>query len=69
MIAIRKATPSDCDQIWNIIKQVIAGGDIIAFSPDSSKEKMLGFWCGPDKHTYSLIFFGEVNFSDFLINN
>ncbi|NII28237.1 GNAT family N-acetyltransferase [Pseudoflavitalea sp. X16] len=52
MIEIRKATPEDHDQIWNIIRQVIAGGDTYVFSPDSSKEKMLAYWCGQDKHTY-----------------
>ena len=69
MIAIRKATPTDYNQIWNILKQVIAGGDTIVFSPDSSKEKMLGFWCGPDKHTYVAISEGEIVGTLFIKDN
>ena len=52
MIKMRQAIPADHGQIWNIIRQVIAGGDTYVFSPDSSKEKMLEYWCGKDKHTY-----------------
>lgn len=52
MIEIRKAIPSDYDEIWNIIKEVIATGDTYVFSPTSSKEKMLAYWCGSDKHTF-----------------
>jgi ribosomal protein S18 acetylase RimI-like enzyme len=52
MIEIRKATPEDQDQIWDIIRQVIAEGDTYVFSPESSKEKMLAYWIGSDKHTY-----------------
>ena len=52
MIEIRKATPSDHDPIWSIIKEVISSGDTYVFSPASSKEKMLSFWCGEDKLTY-----------------
>jgi ribosomal protein S18 acetylase RimI-like enzyme len=52
MIKIRQATSEDEEQIWNIIKQVIVEGDTYVFSPDSTKEKMLAFWFGQDKHTY-----------------
>ncbi|QDK79996.1 GNAT family N-acetyltransferase [Spirosoma sp. KCTC 42546] len=52
MIDIRKATPADQEPIWEIIKPVIASGDTYVFDPNSSKEKMLAYWCGPDKHTY-----------------
>ncbi|MBD2705364.1 GNAT family N-acetyltransferase [Spirosoma sp. BT702] len=52
MITIRKATPADADAIWAIIKEVIATGDTYVFAPDSSREKMLNFWLGADKHTY-----------------
>src|SRR5258706_2987432 len=60
MIEIRKATPADHNQIWNIIGQVIAEGDTYVFSPDSSKEKMLAYWCGQDKHTYVATIDSEV---------
>lgn len=52
MIEIRKATVTDSDKIWNIIKEVIATGETYVFNPDSPKEKMLAYWCGQDKHVY-----------------
>jgi L-amino acid N-acyltransferase YncA len=52
MIKIRKATLADQDQIWDIIKQVIAEGDTYVFSPSSPKDKMLAYWFGQDRHTY-----------------
>ena len=52
MIHIRKAEPKDQDSIWQIIRQVIAEGDSYVFAPDSSRNDMLNYWCGPDKHTY-----------------
>jgi ribosomal protein S18 acetylase RimI-like enzyme len=51
-IQIRIATEVDHDLIWEIIRKVIATGDTYVFAPDSSREKMLSFWCGNDKHTY-----------------
>ncbi len=55
MIEIRKATDEDHSQIWKIIESVIASGDTYVFFPDSSREKMLAFWCGADKNTYVAI--------------
>lgn len=52
MLEIRKAIPEDNNQIWNIIKEVISKGDTYTFDPNSSKETMLDYWCGQDKHTY-----------------
>jgi len=52
MVEIRKAKPEDQDQVWDIIRQVIVGGDTYVFSPDSSREKMFAFWFGQDRHTY-----------------
>jgi ribosomal protein S18 acetylase RimI-like enzyme len=52
MIEIRKAQSQDQDQVWEIIRQVIAAGDTYVFSPDSPKDKMLAYWFGQDKHTY-----------------
>jgi len=52
MIQIRKAESKDYDSIWNIIKQVIAGGDTYVFAPDSDRNTMLNYWCGADKYTY-----------------
>ena len=52
MIEIRNAKAEDCDQIWEIIKEVISKGDTYVFDPYSSKETMLNYWYGPDRHTY-----------------
>ena len=52
MIEIRKAQSQDQDEVWEIIRQVIAKGDTYVFSPDSPREKMLAYWFGEDKHTY-----------------
>ncbi|MEM1319117.1 MAG: GNAT family N-acetyltransferase [Bacteroidota bacterium] len=51
-VSIRKATAADQEAIWQIIQLVIAGGDTYVFAPDSSKEKMLAYWCGADKYCY-----------------
>ena len=51
-VVIRKARKKDHDSIWEIIRPVIAAGDTYVFAPDSSKEKMLEYWCGKDKYTY-----------------
>jgi L-amino acid N-acyltransferase YncA len=52
VIQIRKATPEDNNQIWDIIKEIISKGDTYTFDPNSSKKTMLDYWCGLDKHTY-----------------
>jgi len=52
MIQIRKSRPKDQDSIWQIIQEVIAGGDTLVFDPDSSRDVILDYWCGGDKHTY-----------------
>lgn len=52
MIQIRKARPKDQDSIWQIIQEVIAGGDTYVFDPNSNRDVLLDYWCGVDKHTY-----------------
>ena len=69
MIEIRKAVPADRDAIWQIIRQVIATGDTYVFDPNSSKEKMLAYWCAPDKHTYVAVMNNEVAGSFVLRDN
>jgi ribosomal protein S18 acetylase RimI-like enzyme len=69
MIEIKKATNQDQNAIWAIIRQVIAGGDTYAFSPDSSQEKMLDYWCGADKHTYVATINDQVVGTFILKNN
>ncbi len=60
MPEIRKATAADNGAIWQIIKDVIATGETYAFSPVSSKEKMLAYWCAPEAHTYIALQDGMV---------
>lgn len=60
VLDLRKATPADHEPIWEIIQQVIASGDSYVFDPDSSKEKMLAYWCGSDKHTYVAELNGKI---------
>ena len=55
MTEIRNANAEDCDQIWEIIKEVISKGDTYVFDPYSSKETMLNYWYGRDRHTYVAI--------------
>ena len=52
MIHIRKAEEKDYTEIWEIIKPVIEKGDTYTFYPTSTKEQMLAYWCGSDKHCY-----------------
>lgn len=59
-VEIRPASASDYDGIWNIIQQVIATGDTYVFAPDSSRSKMLDYWCGKDKHTYVALSDGKI---------
>lgn len=59
MLEIRKFVEEDKPQIWKIMKSVIATGDTLVFSPDSTEEEMLGFWCSPEKHTYVAIWSGS----------
>lgn len=59
MIEIRKATEEDKPQIWEIIEAVISTGDTYVYYSDSSREKMLAYWCGADKKTYVAVWSGE----------
>ena len=60
MIEIRKAAATDADEIWDIIKEVIATGDTYVFDPASSKEKMLAYWLAQDKYTFVALLNGEI---------
>lgn len=69
MIKVRKAILGDYDEIWNIIKEVISTADTYVFAPDSSKEKMLRFWCGEDKYTYVALIDNEIVGTFFIKSN
>lgn len=60
MIEIRQATTADYDEIWEIIHQVLQNGDTYVFAPSSSKEKMLGIWCAPNKRSYVALHNGKI---------
>ncbi len=68
-IKIRPAKETDFDQIWEIIKQVISTGDTYVFAPDSSREKMLDYWCGKDKQTFVATIDGQVLGTFFIKDN
>jgi ribosomal protein S18 acetylase RimI-like enzyme len=59
-INIRKASPKDEGEIWSIIQQVIEKGDTYVFAPNSTRSKMLTYWCGVDKHTYVATLKGKI---------
>lgn len=67
-VTIRPVKPEEYDQIWEILRQVIKTGDTYVFDPESSKEKMLGYWISPDKHCFVAEVEGAVAGS-FLIKN
>jgi ribosomal protein S18 acetylase RimI-like enzyme len=69
MITIRKYTEEDKEQIWKIIKSVISMGDSYVFAPDSSKEKMLEYWCAVDKQTYVAVADGKIIGTFFIKEN
>jgi L-amino acid N-acyltransferase YncA len=60
VIEIRKATAEDCHHVWEIISEVISKGDTYVFDPNSSKEAMLNYWYGPDRHTYVALDKGAI---------
>lgn len=59
-INVRKAVHSDSESLWDIIEPIIREGITYVFSPDSSREKMLGYWMAADKETYVAEIDGEV---------
>lgn len=60
MIEIRKATEADHDAIWEIIHQVLRGGDTYSFAPESTRAQMMTYWFAPGKHTYVALFDGKI---------
>ena len=60
MFVIRKALSTDQEAIWQISKEVISTGDTYTFAPDASREELLSFWFGKDKHTYVVVEKNEV---------
>jgi L-amino acid N-acyltransferase YncA len=52
MVTIRKAESSDHEAVWEIIREVISGGDTYVFDPETPKEEMLAYWLSPEKYVY-----------------
>lgn len=52
MVTIRKAENRDRDSVWEVIREVIAGGDTYVFDPATPREEMLEYWFAPEKHVY-----------------
>ncbi len=69
MLEIRKAEEEDRPAVWEIIKAVLATGDTYTYAPDSSREEMLAWWYGPDKHTYVAFLDGSMVGTFFLKAN
>ena len=69
MLTIRKAIQEDKEEIWKILKEVIAQGDSFAFDPNTPKEKMMAYWMAEDKHTYVALLDNEIVGSFFIKAN
>ncbi len=68
VLQIRVADIADQDAIWDIIKNVIKTGNSYVFYPDSSREKMIDYWCSKEKRTY-VAFLGNKLVGTFLIKD
>jgi ribosomal protein S18 acetylase RimI-like enzyme len=51
-VAIRPATKSDRDAIWEILEPMIRRGDTYTLPRDMSKEQALEYWFAPEKETF-----------------
>lgn len=59
-VEIREAATKDADGIWEIIHQVISGGETYVFHPQTPKSQMLDYWLSEEKHTYVAILDGVI---------
>jgi L-amino acid N-acyltransferase YncA len=60
MFAIREATDSDRDAIWDIFREVIASGDTFVFDPNMPREAAFAFWFQPGARQYVAVEGGRV---------
>ena len=49
---IRRANEADHDAIWEIFREIVAGGDTYALDSNTSREDALAYWLAPGTHTY-----------------
>ncbi|WP_035456988.1 GNAT family N-acetyltransferase [Algoriphagus terrigena] len=68
-LILRKAKPEDSSKLWEIIEPIIQAGETYVFAPDSSSEKIMGYWLAPDKETYVCESDGELVGTFFLKAN
>ena len=57
---IREATDGDREAVWDIIRQVIEGGDTYVFAPDTPRDEMLDYWFAPEKFVYVVESDGKI---------
>ncbi len=69
MINIRKSNNTDANEIWEILKPIIREGDSFAFSPQSTKDEMLGYWFHKSKHTYTALLDEKIVGTFFIQDN
>jgi GNAT superfamily N-acetyltransferase len=68
-INIKLSESTDYDAIWQILKTTNAGGDTFAYPNDWSRERMLDYWFGNDRQTYTAFLDGAVVGSFYLKEN
>lgn len=49
---IRRADREDWDEIWEIVREVIATGDTYAFAPESDRASMEAYWFARETWAY-----------------
>lgn len=60
MIEIRKYREEDIEEMWQIIKFVISGGDSYTYAPGSEREDILADWRSPEKHVYVAVLENKI---------
>lgn len=69
MLHIRKAAPSDTDQVWDIFSQVIQTGDTFVFDPHTPKADLEKLWFAPNMQTFVAADNGVIEGSYFIKPN
>lgn len=57
---IREATGDDREEVWEIIRVIISGGDTYAFAPDTPKEELMRYWFAADAHPFVALLHGQI---------
>jgi L-amino acid N-acyltransferase YncA len=68
-LIIRKAEPSDADEIWEIFHEVVVRGDAYTFDPATTRDEALAIWMSPQAWTYVATCEDEVVGSYFMRRN